>query len=65
MPDLLTVKQAADFIGITPKAVYLAIDEERIHAVTILGKFGIYKDDALRFKKQRTQPTNGNGNSHK
>lgn len=61
MPDLLTVKEAATFIGVSPKAVYLAIEEERITPVKLLGKLGITSDEAKRFKKQRKP----NGNGHK
>lgn len=62
MSDLLTVYEAAEFIGVTPKALYLAIEEHRIASVKLLGKFGISKEEAKRFKKSReASPTNGNG----
>jgi excisionase family DNA binding protein len=60
MSDLLTVKEAADYIGITDKAIYLAIEMERIHPVRLLGKLGIPLDEAKKYKKAR-KPTNGNG----
>ena len=60
MSDLLTVAEAADFIGVTDKAVYLAIEEKRINPVRLLGKLGIPKDEAKRYKKDREQ---SNGNS--
>lgn len=59
MADLLTVYEAAEFIGITPKAVYLAIAKERIRPIEILNKMGITKTEAERFKKQRKQTSNG------
>lgn len=65
MPDLFTIKEAADFIGVSPKAVYLAIEEERITPVKLLGKLGITSDEAKRFKKQRVNGKKSNGNGHK
>ena len=60
MSDLLTVAEAADFIGVTDKAIYLAIEEQRIRPVKLLGKLGITLDEAKAFKKARKQ-VNGNG----
>jgi excisionase family DNA binding protein len=61
MSDLLTVKEAAEYIGVTNKAIYLAIEMERIHPVRLLGKLGISLDEAKKYKKARKLPTNGNG----
>lgn len=60
MSDLLTVKEAAEYIGVTNKAIYLAIETDRIHPVRLLGKLGISLDEAKKYKKARKQ-TNGNG----
>lgn len=62
MSDLLTVEEAADYIGVTDKAVYLAIKTDRIHPVKLLGRLGISLDEAKKYKKARKH-TNGNGNS--
>jgi hypothetical protein len=65
MSDPMTIKEAATFIGITPKAVYLAIEEERITPVKLLGKLGVSSDEAKRFKRQRNGYKKSNGNGHK
>lgn len=60
MSDLLTVSEAAEFIGVTDKAVYLAIEKKRINSITILNRKAIPKEEAKRFKKERS-----NGKSDK
>ena len=39
--DLVTVSEAAKQLGISRQAVYKAISEGRLSAVTVLGKIGI------------------------
>lgn len=53
MSELLTVKQAADYIGVTDKALYFAIEAGRIQPVVLLGKFGINLTEAKRYKKSK------------
>jgi len=60
MSDLLTIAEAADFIGVSDKALYLAIEKDRIKPIRLLGKLGIDLDEAKRYKKERNK-SNGNG----
>ena len=62
MSDLLTVAEAAKFIGVTDKAVYLAIEKRRIVPIRLLGKLGIPKEEAERYKEKR-EAGEGNGGS--
>ena len=44
-PEMLTVQQSADLKGVTRSAVYLAIKENRLPHVRVLGKIGLHRTD--------------------
>ncbi|MGH9822776.1 MAG: helix-turn-helix domain-containing protein [Blastocatellia bacterium] len=48
--DLVTVAEAAKLLGISRGAVYLAVREKRIAAVTLLGKIGIPRAELEKYE---------------
>jgi excisionase family DNA binding protein len=50
----LTVAQAAKELNLTRQAVQLMIDEERIHALSILERWAIPVAEVKRVKKEKT-----------
>lgn len=61
--ELLTVGQAAKFLGLSRQAIYLKIWNEEIRPVTLLGRMGIplavlEQEKKLR-KSKRAKKSNG------
>ena len=52
MGDFLTVAQFAKRLGIKDATVYIAIKQNRVNHVRILGRLGIPKSELIRFKKR-------------
>lgn len=60
MGEILTVKEAADFAGVTRQAIYMAIWDKKISPIRMLNKLGVSKDEVKKFKRAR-QKKNTNG----
>jgi rRNA processing protein Gar1 len=60
LSDVVTVGHAANALGLTPAAIYLAIKEERVESITVLGRIVIPRDEFNRLKRQKTKRKNGN-----
>jgi hypothetical protein len=66
MEDVVTIKYAADYLGITPAALYLAIKEKRIEHKIVLDKLTIPRFEFDRLKRQKSKRIKkSNGNGHK
>ena len=60
MIDMMTVPQAAEFLGVHPVTVYQAIREGRLRSIEVLGKKGVLKADVLDYQ-HRTQSVGPQG----
>jgi rRNA processing protein Gar1 len=60
LSDVVTVGHVASALGLTPAAIYLAIKEERVESITVLGRIVIPRDEFNRLKRQKTKRKNGN-----
>ena len=49
--NLLSVTKAAQLLGVTPQAVYQAIREGRVVAITIVDKMGIPYSEITRLRR--------------
>lgn len=63
--ELLTVGQAAKFLGLSRQAIYLKIWSKEIRPVTLLGRMGIplavlEQEKKQRLKAKRAKKSNGN-----
>lgn len=52
MGDFLTVQVFARKLGIKPSAVYMALKDNRVQSVVILGRIGIPKSELRKFKRR-------------
>ncbi len=52
MENLLSVKEAAALIGCTTSSLYLAVHENRIPSVRVLGKIGIRAENAETYREK-------------
>lgn len=48
---LLTVKEAAERLGCSEAAVYMAVKQERIPHVKVLGRIGLQEEDVVEYSK--------------
>ncbi len=51
--DLISVGEAARLKGVSTTAIYKAIKEERLVAVTVLGRVGLHRADIMRYEPVR------------
>lgn len=61
LSDVVTVGYAATALNLTPAALYLAIKEGRINAVTMLGRITIPRAEFDRLKRQKAKRAKKNG----
>lgn len=60
MSEILTVKEAAEFAGVTRQAIYIAIWEHRLNPVRMLNKLGVPREEIKRFKRtKQVRKSNG------
>jgi hypothetical protein len=67
LSDVVTVGYAAEALKLTPAALYLAIKEQRVESVTVLGRIVIPRKEFDRLKRKRAKRSSkqSNGNGHK
>jgi excisionase family DNA binding protein len=64
--ELLTIKQAADYLGLNRQTLYLRIWKGELEPVRLLGKMGIplavlEAEKARRERRKARKKSNGNG----
>lgn len=62
VPNVVTVAQAADELGLTPAALYLAIKQKRLKAEVVLDRICIPRRELnrlLRLKADKEMHSNG------
>jgi hypothetical protein len=62
LSDVVTVGYAADALNLTPAALYLAIKEQRVNSVTMLGRIVIPRTEFDRLKRLKSKRKKSNCN---
>jgi hypothetical protein len=66
LSDVVTIGYAAEALRLTPAALYLAIKEQRVESITVLGRIVIPRKEFDRLKRKRAKRSKqSNGNGHK